>query len=73
MGSLTTALQNRNDPSPTCLGSTSPVSAAFAVLLSNYHQQASAAVCILALMSKRSSQIRLELGSAIVTAEILLS
>lgn len=34
----------------------------YSFLLSNYHQQASAAVCILPLMSKSSSQIWLELG-----------
>lgn len=39
-------------------------------LLSNYHQQASAAVCIPALMSRSSSQRWLELGRRNVSAEI---
>lgn len=42
----------------------------YSFLLSNYHQQASAAVCILALMSKSSSQIWLKLRRN-MTAEII--
>lgn len=43
----------------------------YSFLLSNYHEQASAAVCILSLMSKSSSQIWLELGRRNMTTEII--
>lgn len=39
-------------------------------LFSNYHQQASAAVCVLSLMSKSSSQIWPELGRKNMSKEI---
>lgn len=69
IGNLTSAFWNRNDPlQPTQevpLLSLQHLNYLF--LLSNYHQQTSAAVCILSLMSKSSSQIWPEQGRENIT------
>lgn len=68
IGSLISSFWNRNPPQPAQeVPLLSLQHLKYLFLLSSYHQQASAAVCILPAMSKSSSQIRPELGRGNIT------